>query len=354
MYILTNGTARNCTIKHNATTMDGAGVFCMSGGTVENCLIVSNAASWSGGGVFLENGGTVRWSEIAHNTCNAAWGFGGGVYAYGGTIENSLVRHNSCLVTNGGGLHASGASRVRNCTIVENTAATAAGGLSLGGTAYAVNSIIYSNHAPADANYTASFSARLTNCCALPAPSGTGSIGSNPVLRADYRLETNSPCIDRGTNQAWMSTDLDGRPRIIHNIADIGACEALLPGWDSDGDGIPDQYEFDCTRTVTNLTPGADYDGDRFDDLSEYLAGTLAGDATSWMGWHTASRAGAGFVVRWQSVDGKRYTLGRATNLVGGVFDPLKTNILGIAPMNVETDITAVGRGPWFYRVRLE
>jgi len=354
VYILTNGAVRRCVIKHNATTMDAGGVFCMSGGDVENCLIVSNTAGWSGGGVFLENGGTVRWSEIAHNTCNSPWGYGGGIYSYSGTIENSLIHHNSSTVTNGGGIHASGASRIRNCTIVENSAPRAGGGASLAGTAYALNSIIYFNHAPADSNYTVAMSTRLTNCCTAPAPAANGNIGADPRLLSDFRLATNSPCIDAGTNQSWMSTDFDGRPRIIHDRADLGAFEAILPGWDSDSDGIPDEYEWSSTRTLTDLAPGADYDADRFDDLSEYLAGTLAGDSASYLGIDTARRGGAGTVIQWPSVDGQSYRLERATNLVRGFDATLKTNIPGIAPMNTETDATAAGNGRVFYRVELE
>lgn len=353
-YILTNGAVRNCVIKHNATTMDAAGVFCMRGGTVENCLIVSNTASWSGGGVFLENGGTVRWSEIAYNTCNASWGYGGGVYSFGGTLENCLVHHNSSIVTNGGGIHASGASRIRNCTVVENTAPRAGGGISMAGDAYALNSVIYFNHAPADSNYTVAMSTRLTNCCTAPAPATAGCIGADPRLLSDFRLATNSPCIDAGSNQIWMTTDLDGRPRIIHGRSDIGAYEIILPSWDSDSDGIPDQYEFDNTRTVTALAPGADYDFDHFDDLSEYLAGTLAGDNTSYLGVETGRRVGAGTVIQWQSVNGQYYRLERATNLVRGFDATLKTNIPGAPPMNTETDTTAVGQGSLFYRVELE
>jgi hypothetical protein len=37
------------------------------------------------------------------------------------------------------------------------------------------------------------------------------------------------------------------------------------------------------------------------------------------------------------------------------VFGTLvRTNVSGLAPMNTETDATAAGRGPWFYRVQVE
>ena len=65
---------------------------------------------------------------------------------------------------------------------------------------------------------------------------------------------------------------------------------------------------------------------------------------------------GTGIVVRWQSVDGKWYSLERGTNLTGyPAFGTLvRTNIPGNAPLNTETDKTATGTGHWFYRIKLE
>ncbi|MFN2352886.1 MAG: choice-of-anchor Q domain-containing protein, partial [Kiritimatiellia bacterium] len=43
----------------------------------------------------------------------------------------------------------------------------------------------------------------------------------------NYHLATNSPCRDAGLYQAWMDTgtDLDGNPRIMQGIVDIGCYE---------------------------------------------------------------------------------------------------------------------------------
>jgi hypothetical protein len=50
----------------------------------------------------------------------------------------------------------------------------------------------------------------------------------------NYRLTSASPCVNAGTNAAWMATalDLDGRPRLDHfcGRADMGAYEFLPSG----------------------------------------------------------------------------------------------------------------------------
>ncbi len=64
-----------------------------------------------------------------------------------------------------------------------------------------------------------------------------GCISADPLFvntnAADYHLVQGSPCINAGTNQAWMSggTDLDGpgNKRIRYRIVDMGAYEALPP-----------------------------------------------------------------------------------------------------------------------------
>jgi len=66
--------------------------------------------------------------------------------------------------------------------------------------------------------------------------------------------------------------------------------------------------------------------------------------------------ARTGLVARWSSVAGKFYRLERGTNLtVFPLFSHLvKTDIAAVPPLNTETDTTAVGSGPWFYRIGLE
>ncbi len=101
-----------------------------------------------------------------------------------------------------------------------------------------------------------------------------------------------------------------------------------------------------------------DADGDGMPNWAEYRAGTDPTNRFSLLMFDSvAPEANSTWIVmRWQSAGGKSYRLERGTNLTDQApFSTLlRTNITATAPMNVETDKTAVGEGPWFYRIELE
>jgi type VI secretion system Hcp family effector len=81
------------------------------------------------------------------------------------------------------------------------------------------------------------------------------------------------------------------------------------PQTDSDGDGIPDVYEF-----ANGLNPFAndaalDLDGDGASNGSEYLAGTRANDAKSVFRVHGISRENGTMLITWSSAPNRRYTI---------------------------------------------
>ena len=186
-----NGSVLNCTVSGNTAYghwyADGGGVYMTgnAGGLVRNCLLGGNDA-------HTDHGGT-------------NWASGGGVYFFGGgTLESSTVSGNTVNgdISNGGGLTYGGQIR---------------------------NTIIYSNTAATDPNYYLDQYAPATfdHCDSTPLPPGTGNIASDPNFVSGYHLGAGSPCIDTGTNQAWMTTatDLDGNPRIANGVVDMGAFE---------------------------------------------------------------------------------------------------------------------------------
>lgn len=145
---------------------------------------------------------------------------------------------------------------------------------------------------------------------------------------------------------------------------------------DVDGDGLPDAWERVFFNTLTNAAAGdpnqngkgnlweyqngrdpldPDSDADGALNHHELRAGTDPLDPLSVFGFADIAGRASGPVIEWGSVTNKRYRVGRSTNLQDDGFTHLvKTNIPAAPPMNTVTDTTAVGAGPWFYRVELE
>ncbi|NCD34787.1 MAG: hypothetical protein EOL87_15395, partial [Spartobacteria bacterium] len=161
------GTLLNCAIKDNSVYLNGGGA---GGSTMYNCLITGNSARWAGGGTI---GCEMYNCTIADNSAEAA----SGVYF--------------CTLY--------------NCISVDN---------------YLTNGVL-NNVAYATVNHSCSYPLQ-TN--------GVGNITNVPLfvnIAGDYRLSSNSPCINSGTNQSWMTnaTDLAGNDRIINGTVDMGAYE---------------------------------------------------------------------------------------------------------------------------------
>jgi hypothetical protein len=107
---------------------------------------------------------------------------------------------------------------------------------------------------------------------------GPGNLTNEPVFvsTTDLRLAAGSPCIDAGSNAYVQgATDLDGNPRVVNGIVDIGAYEFR-------GGPIAEDY-WQWAAAITNgLT---DYDecatGDGYPNLLKYATGsspTMADD----------------------------------------------------------------------------
>jgi hypothetical protein len=124
-------------------------------------------------------------------------------------------------------------------------------------------------------------------------------------------------------------------------------------GADSDGDGIPDAWELEYFGGLGVATTNSDYDGDHFLDWQECMANTNPTNRNSFLGIQSATKAAPGMVIEWSSVTGKLYRVERGTNLI--VYpDTVVSNVPGIPPANTATDTTAVGSGPWYYRIKLD
>jgi len=234
---------------------------------IDNCLIESNTALNGGGGLFFNYWGiydlrncVIRGNVQSNYTNSASTGGGGIEHGYGASVQmwNCLVYNNYATGAGGGIYNMKGGVAaplvMYNCTVVSNTTAQASAGgigcrqtidwITLCNTIVAFNkldSIDAGTVIDVQSYSTSSF----TNCCITSTNIGgsrnilnvgAGNITNNPSFvdftGQDFRLVNNSPCVNRGLNQDWMTNgvNLDGLKRIRYGTVDMGAYELIYEG----------------------------------------------------------------------------------------------------------------------------
>ncbi len=346
----------NCVLVGNSTGTRGAGAY---GGTLVDCVIRSNSTpliSSAGGGAYgsilvncrlvgnsSREGGGAAICTLANCTLTGNQAiYGGG--ASGSRLYNCLLTGNSAEVDGGGTINCS----IFNCTVTENSAGRYGGGVVTGAM---FNSIVYFNTAPQEANYFAILSYAF--CCTTPLPpGGQGNIAMDPkfvdFVGGNRRLQSNSPCINAGGNRyAPGGADRDGNLRIVGGTVDIGDYEFQTPA-STLSYSWAQQYGLPTDGSADN----ADTDADGHTAWQEWRADTNPTNAASVLKMFAPTGSLAGVIVRWQSVPTRNYFLERSTDLGSQpVFSLLETNIPGLAGETSFTDTTAIGPGPFFYRV---
>jgi len=245
------GKVRNSIIaKNNSYTNAGGGAYIFLTGSLSNCVIFGNTNSGGGAGVYVFGGAgstaVVDACRISNNLCRDATGGAGIAITNNGQIRNCLIANNTNMSPNGNGggvLLANAGSNTNtagllNCTVANNYSTNEGGGIAaLGPSNYIANCIFFTN-ASFSNNFPDVYNADGNSnnywyCCAnvpsAPLPAGQGNISSNPALAATWRLSGNSPCINAGINQTWMTNavDLDGKARIRYGTVDMGAYERV-------------------------------------------------------------------------------------------------------------------------------
>ncbi|MBN2685496.1 MAG: right-handed parallel beta-helix repeat-containing protein [Pontiellaceae bacterium] len=273
---LLNGMARNLIFKNGfAATIEGiknsgkGGGVWLENAELINCVVSENRAELKGGGVWLKNAYLVN-CLVSENHADLK---GGGVYTFGGTIKSCTIADNSAVEEAGGLLSYSYWELPMSINpVLKNV-----------GENSIQNSIIQQNEALANTNYSTDdigsypiSAPSFSTCCLDPqpyewmeesmlAPLPYGNITNSPAFRADgdYRLSPDSPCINTGANQTWMSgsTDLEQKPRILYGTVDIGAYEYF------ENLAITHFSENDARSTWTTR-PGAVYQLQACDDLA--------------------------------------------------------------------------------------
>lgn len=270
------GLASNCDISYNTLSI-GRGTVNFyrtasvgpGAGTVTHSRVVGNVLV--GDGVQDAYGAGVRVSvnsygvlvdncEIRDNiVTNSLRAYGGGVYMSSNVVlRNSLVCGNWAYGVHGdadkGGVGAGiyiesgAANRVESCTVVGNHAKLGGSGIYLKGSGAdtILNTVVASNQVGGAGLYDDwhfEVPDRRTNVFYTCTPEadgawGAGCIGADPLFAGpdsgNYRLQTGSPGINAGTNQAWMpgAYDLAGRPRLdrFTRLVDMGCYEFVPPG----------------------------------------------------------------------------------------------------------------------------
>jgi predicted outer membrane repeat protein len=196
-------------------------------------FVVEKAYNTShGGGLNLENANPVIVNSVFRN--NYTSGSGAAVYA-----KNSLSSFtNSFFVNNisdywGGAVYNESAISFTHCVFIANKAGYYVGAIysnNSSSQAKLSNSIVWGN----TSNYSSDqlMNVNCTYSCVQNGYTGTGNISSDPLFmdaaNGDYRLNAQSPCIDKGSNSLtplWLTTDFSGSARLVGSIVDMGIYE---------------------------------------------------------------------------------------------------------------------------------
>ena len=278
----------------NPGNNNGGGILCEGGSPSINNCIIRNCRGARGGGIYSKYGGhpVVSFCEIYLNESSG----GGGIYSYGDiSLNDCRVYSNKAL--DGGGLGVVGQLVMSRCVIQDNTAdqgggieimrglgnkidnslfygnqsfmgggifinesdmvmhnCTFSGNEAFDGKAlntmvffpdartshiHIVNSIIWEGESGIwkDRDFT---ELTLENCDVQGGWEGINNIDVDPLFvdaaGGDYRLQTESPCIDAGDNgEVTEAFDLDGRLRIFDGngdgeaVVDMGSYEFVMP-----------------------------------------------------------------------------------------------------------------------------
>lgn len=139
-----------------------------------------------------------------------------------------------------------------------------------------------------------------------------------------------------GANIGWLNFENSGDPHVnlltgtfggsvfsancgwisLSNLFAQVQTDYLLPGADTDGDGLPDAWELTHFGTITG-GPNNDADGDGATDLQEYLTGTDPNNPASALviTGYTTTPGGTSATLTWQTVMTRNYVIEQTMNL---------------------------------------
>ena len=94
---------------------------------------------------------------------------------------------------------------------------------------------------------------------------------------------------------------------------------------DANGDGLPDSWQLLFWSSINDpqAAPGADPDADGFNNLQEFLAGTVPTSGTSFLQIDSVQVSGANRTIHFTAVAGKTYTILYKDKLDDTFWQPL-------------------------------
>ncbi|MEW6104276.1 MAG: right-handed parallel beta-helix repeat-containing protein, partial [bacterium] len=228
----------NCIILENiAGSYYGGGIDCVEhdSSIITNCIISRNQAYLGGGGIYCDLSSpslincVIIENQTQYNTTYGG-GRGGGILCHSSSpsIINCTISENMANYNDGGGIgvYDNSFPSIVNCIISGNTTPFNGGGIACDNPSLTISYDNFWNNSPQ--NYYG-----ITDQTGI-----NGNICLNPQFvstsTGNYRLQSSSPCIDAGSNDAvptWLTTDKDGNPRIADGdgdniaIVDMGAYE---------------------------------------------------------------------------------------------------------------------------------
>jgi len=248
----------------NTAHQDGGGIHCwatiITSGypVITGNLVMDNEAGGDGGGIYHTRRNSVDYPALIMNNfiLNNRADYGGGM-AFWGSPAGTMVRN--CLIsdntaqTAGGALSVAGSDpSITGCTMANNRALLSTASVycyrNCSGAAID-NTIMWGNSAPdgiqiwiGDESHACSLTMRYSDLeggqsSVHVEPGsilnwGPGMIDADPLFvslaEGDYHLTVDSPCIDWGDpyfEPLPDETDMDGDPRVMSDIVDMGADE---------------------------------------------------------------------------------------------------------------------------------
>jgi len=171
----------------------------------------------------------------------------------------------------------------------------------------------------------------------------TGPLAATDQPRVDLKTGVLSGYV-YSANCGWIS---------LSNAFAFVQTDTIAPGYDGNGDGIPDAWEL-LNFGTTNINVNADPDHDGASNKQEYQAGTDPNDFTSVLRITaiTAPSPGTSVNLTWNSVSNRLYLVQETLNLVGAAW--YDSGIPAITPDGSSTTrlVTNTNTAIRFYRVQ--